>query len=83
MPAEQKSGMQLTFLGAAHKVLAEAGEPLHAHVIAERALATGLLRTGGKTPWATMAAQLYTDIQRRGDGSDFVRVARGAFGLRA
>jgi hypothetical protein len=73
----------LTFLGAARQVLEEAGEPLHPRSILERALAAGLVRTGGKTPDATMAARLYTDIQRQGEGSPFVRVGRGLFGLRA
>ncbi len=38
----------------------------------------------GKTPWNTVGAQIYTDIQRKGEGSSFVKISsRGQkFGLR-
>ena len=62
MSTSEPAGAGLTFRAAAQRVLAEAGQPLHARVITERALAGGLLKTGGKTPEATMAAQLYTEI---------------------
>ncbi|MDP8924320.1 MAG: HTH domain-containing protein, partial [Chloroflexota bacterium] len=80
---ETRESVGQTFLGAARQVLEEAGEPLHPRVITERALAAGLVRTSGKTPEATMAAQIYTSIQRQGELSRFVRVGRGLFGLRS
>lgn len=45
----------------------EAGRPLTVREITDRALAAGLLTTRGKTPAATMAAQLYVATQNRPD----------------
>ena len=70
-----------TYKEAARKVLAEAGEPLHAHEIARRALAQGLVVTSGKTPEATMEAALCVAVRVRESG--FVRVAPRTFSLRA
>ena len=50
--------------------------------IAKLALTRGLVRCTGKTPEATMASALYTDIKRREDRSLFVRPREGLFGLR-
>lgn len=36
----------------------------------------------GKTPEATMASALFTDVKRKGTASAFVRPAAGLFGLR-
>lgn len=71
----------MQFKDAAYEVLKKAGQPLHYKEIAIQAKANGLLETSGKTPEATMGAQLYTDTLdpnsrfRRGD-------ARGTFSLR-
>lgn len=67
---------------AALQILKEAGEPLHAMEITKRALAQKLWHTDGKTPHATLAARLYTDIKRCGPASSFVLVAPNTFGLR-
>ncbi|MCP5114970.1 MAG: restriction endonuclease, partial [bacterium] len=48
----------LGFLGAAQRVLAEGGEPLHYGDITSRALANGWLETAGKTPEATLNARI-------------------------
>lgn len=64
------------------QVLQEAGGPLSAQQLADRIVVSGLWRTRGKTPAATVSAQLYTDIKRRGSASPFVRVAANTFGLR-
>lgn len=61
-------------------VLEEAGVPMHSKIIAERVLAGGgdqLYK--GKTPAATMAAQLATSNKQ---GGEFVKVSPGCFGLR-
>jgi len=50
--------------------------------IARLALRRGLVRCTGKTPEATMASALYTDIKRKEDHSLFVRPREGLFGLR-
>ena len=72
----------LGFLGAAERVLSEAGEPLHYGEITRRALASGWVVTSGKTPDATLNAQIASNIKREGDRSIFVRVHPGVFGLR-
>ena len=68
-----------SFKEAAFKVLSETDEPLSAEDITEIALSEGLLMTDGKTPAATMAAQLYMDIKKK--QSKFKKVGRGKFTL--
>ena len=71
----------MQFKDAAYEVLKKANQPLHYKEIAFRAKADGLLESSGKTPEATMGAQLYTDTLdpnsrfRRGD-------VRGTFSLK-
>jgi len=75
----------MTFLDAAHEILKLAGQPLHYREIARQALERGLIESRGKTPEATMNAQLATNVKRAaesGSPSRFVRVGRGVFGLR-
>lgn len=67
---------------AAIQVLSEAGEPLHAKEITKRILANRLWSTNGKTPSATIEAQICTDMQKRGAASPFVRTAPRTFALR-
>ena len=42
----------------------------------------GLINCNGKTPDATMASALYTDLKRRDVNSIFIRPHEGLFGLR-
>jgi len=70
-------------LNAVLKVLQDAGEPLHYQEITRRALESGLWQTSGKTPDATINAQLSVDVKRKGDASIFRREGRGVFGLSA
>jgi restriction system protein len=72
----------LTFRAAAERVLTDALEPLITSVITERALAASLIATDGKTPAATMEAQLATSIQQHGESSPFIRVAPRTYALR-
>lgn len=76
-----RSKKLLSFKEAAIRVLRAAGEPLSAQEITERALQEGILQTAGKTPSATMAAQIYVEIntQRK---SQFKKVGKGKFALR-
>ena len=67
---------------AAIQVLKEAGKPLHATEIAERILKADLWKSSGKTPEATISAQLYTDIKKNGDKSPFIKVGPQTFALR-
>jgi restriction system protein len=62
-------------------VLAAEGAPLHSTTISERVLAEELWHTDGKTPAATVAASLYSDIKRRGSASRFAQVGKNVFGL--
>jgi restriction system protein len=75
--------MEMTFLEAAERILGEAGGPLHYREITRRALACGYLESHGKTPEATMYAQIVTAIKSRGDACVFARVAPGTVALRA
>jgi restriction system protein len=75
-----------SFTDAAEKVLETCGDkrPMHYRDIAKQALDQGWIGTEGKTPEATMAAQLYTVIkraQRRGEQPRFIQHGRGIFGL--
>ena len=47
----------------------EVYSPVDGGVITKIALEEGLIETGGKTPHATMAAQIYTDLQQKGEKS--------------
>jgi restriction system protein len=68
---------------AALQVLKEAGEPLHAEEITRQILNQSLWHTGGKTPAATVEAQICTDMQKKGESSPFMRTAPRTFGLRS
>ena len=70
----------MDFLTAAYQILENAGEPLHYKEITRLALAQGLIETSGKTPEATMGAQLYTDSKQ--ENSRFEQVGRATFGLK-
>jgi len=72
----------MTFKEAIQKVLLEEGEPLHFREITQRSLARGWLTTDGKTPHATVNAQLAVDIKTKGPRSKFKRVSPGIFALR-
>jgi len=71
-----------SFKDAAYKVLKSENRPLRIEVITDIALRKDLLRTAGKTPEATMGAQLYTDINTHQDSSAFVQLGKNRFGLR-
>jgi hypothetical protein len=50
--------------------------------ITDIALKKGWLSTEGKTPSATMGAQLYTDLKALQDKSAFIQLGKNKFGLR-
>lgn len=83
---QEKKPIGLSFLDAAKEVLERSADkrPMHYKELTKQALGMGLLRTGGRTPEATMGAQLYTHIkraERRGERPRFVQHAQGVFGL--
>ena len=54
-----------------------------AGAIYDRAMKQGLVsESAGKTPEATMAAALYTDIKKYREQSTFIKPREGLFGLR-
>lgn len=73
--------MQTSFKFIAIKIITDAGKPLHYREITRLATERGLLKSDGKTPWATMNAQLSMDIVNNGENSQFYREQPGFFGL--
>ena len=76
----------LSFTDCAQKVLEEFGgkNPMHYKDITSKALENGWLVTKGKTPEASMYAQVITEIKRRqnrGESPRFVQHGRGFVGL--
>ena len=71
----------LTMKEAAKKILEDAGGPLKSDDITMRALDGKLIKATGRTPKATMAAQLSVDVKKK-DESEFVKTAPGTYGLR-
>ncbi len=66
---------------AAIKILQEVKKPLHYKEITRLALEKGILETDGKTPEASMNAQLTMDIKNKGKASNFIKVAPAIFAL--
>lgn len=73
---------KMSFKDAAIEILKESGEPLSYKEIASRAVEQGILNSEGKTPAATMGAQLYVDIKKN-KKSKFKKVGKGTFTLQA
>lgn len=72
--------MKKSFKSVAKKILVSVGKPLHYKDITERALKNNLIESNGKTPWATMNAQLSIEIKN--ENSDFYRSKPGYYGLK-
>jgi len=75
---EKKAGGKMSGLDLAAKVLAEAGEPLNAKTIADRAIAAGW-KTNGKTPHATLYSAIIREIATKGSEARFKKADRGLF----
>lgn len=71
----------LSFKEVAEIILKDSSKPLSANEITELAFEQNLLETEGKTPEATMAAQIYSDIKNN-SSTIFVKVGKGKFTLR-
>ena len=85
-PKPSPASAGFSFTDCAQKMLEEFGgkKPMHYKEITEKALQKGWLVTGGKTPEATMYAQVITEIkrqQKRGERPRFVQHGRGYVGL--
>ncbi len=72
----------MSALDAVANVLGAAGEPLRVDEITARVLAGGQWVSKGKTPAATIEAQLAMEIKNHGDQSRFVRPAPRTYGVR-
>jgi len=70
-----------SFKDIAYQILKEAGKPLHSKEITKIVLERGWLKTAGKTPEATMNAQLIVDINSKKEKSRFIKTAPSVFGL--
>jgi len=79
-------GKTYSFTDSAEKVLEKFGNkrPMHYRAITNKALEMGWLLTEGKTPEASMYAQILTEIKRynrRGEQPRFVQHGKGFVGL--
>ncbi|MEN9340273.1 MAG: hypothetical protein RIQ62_1585 [Bacteroidota bacterium] len=70
-----------SFKDIALQILKEQGKPLHSKDITKIALDRGWLKTAGKTPEATMNAQIIVDINSKKDASKFIKTAPSTFGI--
>lgn len=70
-----------SFKNIAYQILKETGKCLHSKEITKIALSRGWLKTAGKTPEATMNAQLIVDINSKKEKSRFIKTAPSTFGL--
>ena len=70
-----------SFKDIAYQILREVGKPLHSKEITKIALEKDWLKTAGKTPEATMNAQLIVDINTKKQKSRFIKTAPSTFGL--
>jgi len=71
-----------SFKEIAYQILKEAGRPMHSKEITKIALERGWLKTAGKTPEATINAQLIVDINKKKEKSLFIKTAPSTFALR-
>jgi hypothetical protein len=69
------------FRTAAMEILTEVRTPLHYKEITRLALEKGILETEGATPDQSMNAQIITDINKKGEGSDFIKTAPSTFAI--
>ena len=68
-----------SFKDAAYTILKEAKRPLKFGEISKLAIQRGIIESSGKTPEASMGAQLYTAIKSK--DSVFVQLGKNQFGL--
>lgn len=72
----------MSYREAALEILRKERHPMTAKEIITAAVAAGLLTVGGRTPDASLAGRLYTDIQRNGKKSHFIQVGPRKYALR-
>jgi hypothetical protein len=67
----------MTILGAAERVLREAGRPMHSKEIIEYAKEKRWIAPRGKTPDHTLQAAVFKHIRAHGRAAIFARVGKG------
>jgi len=70
-----------SFKNIAYEILREAKRPLHSKEITQIALKRGWLKTAGKTPEATMNANLLVDINSKKEKSRFIKTGPSTYSL--
>ncbi|MDR3168812.1 MAG: winged helix-turn-helix domain-containing protein [Candidatus Peribacteria bacterium] len=70
-----------TLKEAAKRVLRQEKKALHYRDITKLALEQGFFETTGKTPEASINAQIIMDIKHKGKNSDFIKVAPSMYAL--
>lgn len=70
-----------SFKDIAYQILKEVRKPLHSKEITKIALERGWLRTAGKTPEATMNAQIIVDINSKKTASRFLKTGPSTFAI--
>mgnify|MGYP000689626445 CR=1 FL=1 len=68
---------KLTFKDITQQTLEKVGKPLSAREIWNKANELGITKdftTTGKTPWSTIGAYCYTDIENNGPSSTFIQI---------
>jgi len=79
-----KSNSLMSKTAAAYLILSENRKPMMIRDVCELAISRGLIKTKGKTPASTMAADLYLEnirYEQRNEKPRFVRVGHGEWGL--
>lgn len=73
---------EMTLRAAAVQMLRERG-PMKSKELSDEILSRGLVHSAAKRPENTLSALITVEIKERGADSEFIRVDRGVFGLRA
>ncbi|MBI5789650.1 MAG: restriction endonuclease [Candidatus Schekmanbacteria bacterium] len=86
LPSNKDISKSYSFSDAAERVIEQFGnkQPMHYRAITEKAMEMNWLNTEGKTPEATMYAQIITEIkryQKRGEQPRFAMHGKGYVGL--
>jgi hypothetical protein len=82
-PAAKAEAGKMSLKDAAVEVLRQAKQPLSAKELVAAAIEKGLWTPGeGKTPEATLAAAIYTEINKKGSAARFQKAEAGKFALR-
>lgn len=71
----------MNLLDAAYNLLKSTGIPMTSKEMIGAILKAGLWSSTGKTPDASLSAQIYMDIKKNGSNSRFVNVGEGRFAL--